>query len=87
MELSEEIRVEPCRVTVVEGSYSCHPELWEFYDIRIFLTVDPQEQLRRIRIRNGDEAATVFRERWIPLEEKYFAACKTEERCGLSFRT
>lgn len=87
MELSEEIRVEPCRVTVIEGSYSCHPELWEFYDIRIFLTVDPQEQLRRIRIRNGDKAATVFRERWIPLEEKYFAACKTEERCGLSFRT
>ena len=87
MELSSEIDVSPGSVTVVEGSYSCHPALWEFYDLRIFFTVDPQEQLRRIRIRNGSEAVSQFRDRWIPLEEKYFDVCKIQERCDLVFRT
>lgn len=87
MELSPEIKVEPASATVIEGSYSCHPELWDFYDLHIFFTADPQEQLRRIRIRNGNDALTVFSERWIPLEEKYFSACKIQERCDFVFRT
>ena len=87
MKLSSEIEVKPTAVTVVEGSYSCCPALWDFYGLRIFFTVDPQEQLRRILLRNGSEAAVQFRERWIPLEEKYFAACKIRERCDLVFGT
>lgn len=87
MELSSEIDVIPTSVTVIEGSYSCHPTLWEFYDLRIFFTTDPQEQLRRIRIRNGSKAVSQFRERWIPLEEKYFDVCKIQERCDLVFNT
>ena len=85
MKLSAKIEVKPTTVTVIEGSYSCCPALWEYYGLRIFLTVDPQEQLRRIELRNGNEAAVKFRERWIPLEEKYFAACKIRERCDLVF--
>ena len=87
MKLSSEIEVKPTAVTVVEGSYSCCPVLWDFYGLRIYFTVDPQEQLRRILLRNGNEAAVQFRERWIPLEEKYFAACKIRERCDLVFGT
>lgn len=78
-----EIHVEPNEVTIVEGSYSCHPLLWEHYGLRVFLTVDPEEQLRRIERRSGTNALTVFRERWIPLEEKYFAALNIAERCDL----
>ncbi len=87
MEFSEEIGVEPNKIAVVEGSYSCHPELWDFYDLRIFLNVEPEEQLRRILDRGGREAAEQFRRRWIPLEEKYFSRFKIMERCDLVFQT
>ena len=81
--LGEPISVPPSRLTVVEGSYACHPELWDYYDLRVFLTVGPVEQMRRIEERGGPEKAEQFRCRWIPLEEKYFAAYAVAERCDL----
>lgn len=87
MKLSDEIYVKPASLIVVEGSYSCHPMLFDFYDLHIFFTVDPQEQLRRIRFRNGSEAVSDFRERWIPLEEKYFSLFKIQEKCDFVFCT
>ena len=41
----------------------------------------PEEQLRRIAERDGAEQLKNFRERWIPLEEKYFSAFQVEDRC------
>ena len=79
--LSAPVRLEPSPVVVVEGSYSCCPALWDCYDLRVFLTVEPEEQLRRLTEREGDYVRT-FQERWIPLEERYFSACRVEERCG-----
>lgn len=84
-EFSESVAVEPGRVMIVEGSYSCHPVLWDFYDLRIWLDVNPEEQMRRIRRRNGEAGAARFRDRWIPLEEKYFAAFRIRERCDHAF--
>lgn len=77
----EEIRLDSHRLTIVEGSYSCHPALWDYYDLRIFLSVGQEEQLRRIVLRNGPEAANVFEQRWIPLEEAYLSEFHIEERC------
>lgn len=82
--LTEPIRIKAGRVCVIEGSYSCHPALWDFYDLRVFLTVGREEQRRRVQRRNG-EAAAVFLERWIPLEERYFSAYQIGERCDLRF--
>ena len=70
-------------LTIVEGAYACHPALWEYYDLRVFLTVDSEEQLRRIQARNGPERALQFRDRWIPLEEAYFAAFDVAARCDI----
>lgn len=81
------VSIKPKRISVIEGSYSCHPSLWEFYDFRIFLTIDKEEQLRRIMRRNGKEAAAMFQEKWIPLEERYFEAYDIEKRCDLRFIT
>ena len=86
MELSSAVRVEPKTITVVEGSYSCHPVLWDFYGLRVFLDVEAGEQLRRIRCRNGEQTAAKFRDCWIPLEERYFAAYQIRERCDLTLR-
>ena len=74
-------------VNLVEGSYSCHPELWKKYDLHIFLDVDYSEQMRRIERRNGKEVSKTFQNRWIPLEEKYFSIYKIQEHCELSFCT
>ena len=86
-ELAPAIRVEPRPVTVVEGAYSCHPLLFDSYDLTVFLSVDNAEQSRRILSRNGRAGAAVFVEKWIPLEERYFAAYNIRERCALSFDT
>ena len=81
------VRADAGRIVLIEGSYSCHPALWDAYDLRIFLTVSAQEQAERIRARNGEDALRVFLDRWIPLEERYFAAFRIQERCDLCFDT
>lgn len=82
----EPVRLPTEPVVLVEGSYSCHPELREHYDLRVFLTVSPDEQLSRIEKRNGTERLAMFKERWIPLEERYFQAFRVDETCGLCFQ-
>ncbi len=68
-------------IVLIEGSYACHPRLRDRYDLRLFLSVDPKTQMDRILARNGDAAAIAFRDRWIPLEEAYIAACAPQTVC------
>ena len=77
------VEVEPKRISVVEGSYACHPSLEGYYDLCIFSDVDPEEQVRRITDRNGKEGAECFRSLWIPLEEKYFEAYDVARKCHI----
>ena len=79
----EPVNIIPHKLTVIEGSYSCHPELWDYYDMRVFVDIDSKTQLERIRKRNGTDAVKVFEERWIPLEEQYFDAFSIKERCDV----
>jgi len=82
-EMAEAIRIEPHPVNVIEGSYCCHPALFDKYDLRIFLTIDETKQLRRIRMRNGEMGAAMFQDPWIPLEERYFSVFNIKDRCDL----
>ena len=66
--LGEPVAVRPGPVVLVEGSYSCHPALSE-------------RRMERLIAREGEDRARVFRERWIPLEERYFSAFLVEARC------
>ena len=68
---------------IVEGSYSLHPCFGDYADISVFSDIDPEEQLRRLRLRNGDAMAEIFKNKWIPMEEMYFEACKLRQSCGL----
>lgn len=83
--LREAIRLECNGVIVIEGSYSCHKALFPYYDLSVFLSLPPQKQMQRIIARDGEEYAKVFAEKWIPLEEQYFAARKLETLCDFSF--
>lgn len=85
-QLGDPVTAKPSRVAIVEGAYACHPALWEYYDLRAFLTIDPEEQMRRIEKRSGPEKAQQFRDRWIPFEEKYFSAFDVPARCDLCLR-
>lgn len=86
-EMGQPVPVFPGALTIVEGSYACHPFFGAYYDLSVFLSVDAAEQLRRIRRRNGADGAQMFQERWIPLEEHYFRSCRIQEQCGLRFET
>lgn len=86
-ELAPPVYIQPTSAVIVEGSYSCHPTVWDHYDMRIFLTVGRREQEKRIRQRRGEEAVAMYREKWIPLEEEYFAAEKLAKRCDFRFWT
>ncbi|MDD4540959.1 MAG: AAA family ATPase [Eubacteriales bacterium] len=59
------------RIVIVEGVYSLHPDLQKYYDLKIFLYVERQEQLRRLRQRNPEKLDLYLYE-WLPREEAYF---------------
>lgn len=80
----EAVRVPYGGIIILEGSYSCHPALWKYYDLHIFLSVSKDVQAERIRKRNASSAEMFF-SRWIPLEERYFDAYKVKEHCELAF--
>jgi len=86
-DFSPPISITPVDVVIIEGSYSLHPELISNYDLRIFMTVDMEERIRRIRERNGEAGLEMFIEKWIPMEEHYFKTFKTEDQCDFVFDT
>lgn len=76
----------PARLVLIEGSYSHHPALAACYDLRIFVTCSKAEQTRRLQAREGARYAA-FAERWIPLEEGYFAKYAIEQSADLILDT
>ena len=73
-------------INIIEGSYSCHPELIDDYDMTIFLDIDESLQHNRIEERNGKEALNMFINKWIPLEEKYFSSFDIQDHCDFYFK-
>lgn len=87
MEISEkELSADGSGLVIVEGSYSFHPDLRKYYDLKIFLHVSPEKQLERIEKRNPDKLEA-FRSRWIPYEELYFSSCQVSECADAVFDT
>lgn len=76
MKLGEVRYLPKTKIVIVEGCYSMHPDLIDYYDFRMFLHVNSEKQMNRIRKRNPDKAE-IFRSKWIPLEEKYFKTFRT----------
>ena len=79
MGFGEEILLTPKKINIVEGSYSCHPSLRDYYAYTFFLTISLEEQMKRIIDREGVEKAKIFKEKWIPLEEEYFKTLEVTE--------
>ena len=77
----------PGQVVLVEGVYSMHPRWTELYDLRVFLTLSPENQRARIRARNGEKMLERFVKEWIPLENRYFEAEQIQNKCDLIIET
>ena len=73
------------RLNIVEGAYACHPELRGYYARTACLTVPPEEQLRRIRARDGEEMLERFRTMWIPMENRYLEADRIREQADFVY--
>lgn len=86
MSLSKPVSVKAKRLTLIEGSYSQHPEIAEYYDLKFFITTTPEKQKERI-IQRNKEKADMFFSKWIPLEEKYFEAFSIEQACDFIIST
>ena len=68
------------KLNVIEGVYSHHPALREVYDMTFFLSIERQEQLDRILVRNGEMILNRFVKEWIPLEDLYFEKMGIQEK-------
>ena len=76
----------PTPLYILEGSYSHHPLLAGFYDLKVFVTCSKEEQASRLQAREGERYENFVR-RWIPLEETYFAQCHIEALADLLWDT
>ena len=70
-------------IYMVEGAYSCHPALGDYMTLRAFSDIAPAAQQQRILARNGKAGLENFNARWIPMEEKYFAAFGIREKADI----
>lgn len=75
------VRIPRAKLVLVEGSYCMRPEFRAAYDASVFLRCTEETQRVRILRRNGAERLSDFETRWIPMENRYFAACGTENAC------
>ena len=79
--ISRYIHVNPAKINIIEGSYSLHPYFEDKADIRLFLTVNEEEQIKRISGRNTNEQLRRFIEEWIPKENSYFDKYDIPKKC------
>ena len=83
MSLGEYLEINPKKITIIEGVYSMHPKLSNYYDLSIFLNISSDYQKERILLRNNPNFAKKFFEEWIPLENIYFDKTNIKDRCNL----
>ena len=83
--LDQPTEVRPGALTVIEGTYSLHPDFGKYYDLAVFLDVDPATQKQRITTRNAPGLAKRFFDEWIPLENAYFTKMDISTQADLHF--
>jgi len=79
--------VKPYPWCIVEGVYSCHPTLDNYMDVRVFLDVEPAEQISRIETRNNAKIAADYFTKWISMEEAYFKEYNIREAADVVINT
>ena len=58
-----------------------HPYFGDIYDVKVWIQVDGNVQIERIRKRNGEEKLQRFINEWIPMENHYARAFEIAKSC------
>ena len=89
----ERVTVTPKPLQVIEGAYSLHPYFEKTktipkannpYDLKMLLTIDSDEQRRRLKVRNPEKYERFIQE-WMPYENKYLEAFDIAKKCDMIF--
>lgn len=79
-------RFSPAVVNIIEGAYSMRPGYIK-YDIGVFFESDSEIQLDRVLRRSGPEKLEEFRNRFIPMENRYIELYDIKGHAEFSFDT
>ena len=67
------VTVEAAEIIVLEGAYSCRPELHDLLDLKVLLEVPDDVRRARLLAREGDDHDVAWDARWAEAEGHYFA--------------
>ncbi|MCY3911593.1 MAG: (d)CMP kinase [bacterium] len=68
---------------IVEGIYSTHQTLRDYYDLRIWVTAQRAIRLARGLERDGEEARSMWVDVWMPAEDRYVAEQAPQDHAHL----
>ncbi len=83
----EKTPVFPKRLNIIEGVYSMHPSLIKLYDLKIFLSIEPELQKKRIIRRNGLDLYERFMTEWLPKEYAYFQKMDIQKKSDIAIKS
>ena len=72
------------KINIIEGSFCTADEIRNCYDIRVFVAVNDNERLKRLKKRESN--FQVFIDKWIKLEEDFFNKENTKDRADIVIR-
>lgn len=73
----------PAPVILLEGAYSCRPELHDLLDLRVLLHIPHEVRRRQLLAREGDDHRPDWDARWSAAEDHYFGSVMTPDRFDL----
>ena len=68
---------------IVDGVYSTHQELRDFYDLRIWVSAPRATRLARGIERDGEDARNKWVDVWMPAEDRYAAEQRPQDHAHL----
>ena len=71
MKIDKAVFIKRTNLLIIEGSYSLHPYFGKYYDLSVFLDIDTEKQIERIRNRDGETMLKNFIDKWIKYETLY----------------
>jgi uridine kinase len=74
-------------MVILEGAYSCRPELHEILDLRVLVDIPDEVRRRRLLEREGEAYRSEWEARWSAAEEWYFNTVMPPERFDLILRS
>ena len=79
--------VEAAPVVLVDGAYSCRPELHDLLHLRVLAEAPTQVRRARLLTREGDEHDAGWDRRWSEAEDHYFGTVMPPDRFDLVVAT